>query len=103
NLLEKEIVTVVGRAETVGRPLLYGSTQRFLKIFGLKNLEDLPKLREIDEIIKEIRNRGAEESIQLEITAFGGQSDVESSKESLEKQNSEAKEDTPSDDAIPQT
>jgi segregation and condensation protein B len=71
NLLEKEIVTVIGRAETVGRPLLYGSTQKFLKIFGLKNLEDLPKLREIEEIIKEIKSRGAEESIQLEITALG--------------------------------
>lgn len=73
NLLEKEIVTVVGRAETVGRPLLYGTTQRFLKIFGLRNLEDLPKLREIEEIIKEIRSKGAEESIQLEITALGDQ------------------------------
>ncbi len=71
NLLEKEIVTVVGRAETVGRPLLYGTTQKFLKIFTLKNLEDLPKLREIEEIIKEIKSRGAEESIQLEITALG--------------------------------
>jgi len=70
SLLEKEIVTVVGRAETVGRPLLYGTTQKFLKIFGLKNLEDLPKLREIDDIIKEIRSKGAEESIQLEITAL---------------------------------
>ncbi len=74
SLLEKEIVTVVGRAETVGRPLLYGTTQKFLKIFTLKNLEDLPKLREIEEIIKEIRSKGAEESIQLEITALGDSS-----------------------------
>lgn len=74
NLLEKELVTVVGRAESVGRPLLYGTTQKFLKIFALKNLEDLPKLREIDEIIKEIKSKGAEESIQLEITALGDSS-----------------------------
>ncbi len=73
NLLEKEIVTVVGRAETVGRPLLYGTTQKFLKIFGLKNLDDLPKLREIEEIIREIKSKGAEESIQLEITALDDQ------------------------------
>ncbi len=79
NLLEKEIVTVIGRAETVGRPLLYGTTQRFLKLFALKNLEDLPKLREIAEIIKEIRSKGAEESIQLEITAFDDQPASESS------------------------
>ncbi len=71
NLLEKEVVTVVGRGESVGRPLLYGTTQKFLKIFALKSLEDLPKLREIEEIIKEIKSRGAEESIQLEITALG--------------------------------
>ncbi len=74
SLLEKEIVTVTGRAESVGRPLLYGTTQKFLKVFGLKNLEDLPKLREIDEIIREIKSKGAEESIQLEITALGDQS-----------------------------
>lgn len=74
NLLEKELVTVTGRAETVGRPLLYGTTQKFLKIFALKSLDDLPKLREIDEIIKEIKSKGAEESIQLEITALGDSS-----------------------------
>ncbi|OYV87887.1 MAG: SMC-Scp complex subunit ScpB [Ignavibacteriae bacterium 37-53-5] len=78
SLLEKEIVTVVGRAESVGRPLLYGTTQKFLKIFALKNIEDLPKLREIEEIIKEIKSRGAEESIQLEITALGESSAPES-------------------------
>ncbi len=77
NLLEKELVTVVGRAESVGRPLLYGTTQRFLKIFALKSLDDLPRLREIDEIIKEIKSRGAEESIQLEITALGDSSSSE--------------------------
>ena len=38
NLLEKELVTVVGRAETVGRPLLYGTTQKFMKVFTLKSL-----------------------------------------------------------------
>ncbi len=73
NLLEKELVTVTGRAESVGRPLLYGTTQKFLKIFALKSLDDLPKLREIDEIIKEIKSKGAEESIQLEITALSDQ------------------------------
>ncbi len=77
SLLEKEIVTVVGRADSVGRPLLYGTTQKFLKIFALKSLEDLPKLREIDEIIREIKSKGAEESIQLEITALGDSSATE--------------------------
>ena len=98
NLLEKEIVTVVGRAETVGRPLLYGTTQRFLKIFALKNLEDLPKLREIEEIIKEIRSKGAEESIQLEITALGEQIATEPSKDVSEDKESAVKTGNPQED-----
>lgn len=52
-LLEKELVTVTGRAETVGRPLLYGTTKEFLKHFGLNDITDLPRPREIEEILGE--------------------------------------------------
>ncbi len=52
-LLEKNLITITGRAETIGRPLLYGTTTEFLKYFGLYNLSDLPKPREIEEIIKD--------------------------------------------------
>ncbi|MBM4159494.1 MAG: SMC-Scp complex subunit ScpB [Ignavibacteria bacterium] len=52
-LLEKELVTIVGRATTVGRPLLYGTTKEFLKHFGLNDLTDLPRPREIQEILGE--------------------------------------------------
>lgn len=52
-LLEKNLITIKGRAETVGRPLLYGTTDEFLKYFGLNNLFDLPKPREIDEIMQD--------------------------------------------------
>ncbi len=52
-LLEKELVTVTGRAETVGRPLLYGTTRDFLKHFGLNDITDLPRPREIEEILGE--------------------------------------------------
>ncbi len=52
-LLEKELVTVTGRAETVGRPLLYGTTKEFLKHFGLHEIVDLPRPREIEEILGE--------------------------------------------------
>jgi segregation and condensation protein B len=41
-LLEKRLVKVVGRKETLGKPLLYGTTQDFLKYFGLAHLSDLP-------------------------------------------------------------
>jgi segregation and condensation protein B len=52
-LLEKELVTITGRAETVGRPLLYGTTKEFLKHFGLNSITDLPRPREIEEILGE--------------------------------------------------
>lgn len=47
NLLEKQLVKIVGRAEVLGRPMLYGTTKRFLEIFGLANLADLPKAQEL--------------------------------------------------------
>ncbi len=50
-LLERGLVTIVGRAATPGRPLLYGTTAEFLKHFGLNDLSDLPKPREIEEIM----------------------------------------------------
>jgi len=43
-LLEKGLVRVVGRKETVGRPLLYGTTPEFLRQFGLRSVADLPPL-----------------------------------------------------------
>jgi segregation and condensation protein B len=52
-LLEKNLITITGRAESIGRPLLYGTTTEFLKYFGLFNLSDLPKPREIEEIMKD--------------------------------------------------
>lgn len=54
-LLEKNVVTIVGRAESVGKPLLYGTTDEFLRVFGLRDLSELPKLREIDELMKDGR------------------------------------------------
>ena len=51
SLLDRGIVTIVGRADTPGRPLLYGTTAEFLRIFGLAALDELPKMKEIDELI----------------------------------------------------
>jgi segregation and condensation protein B len=42
-LLEKELVTIVGRSEGPGRPLLYGTSEKFMDYFGLKSLKDLPQ------------------------------------------------------------
>jgi segregation and condensation protein B len=50
SLLEKKMIRILGRAETPGRPLLYGTTHEFLIHFGLKDLSDLPKVSEIQEL-----------------------------------------------------
>lgn len=52
-LLEKSLVTIKGRSESVGRPLLYGTTPEFLQYFGINKISDLPKPREIEEIIQD--------------------------------------------------
>lgn len=52
-LMERGLITIVGRAASPGRPLLYGTTQDFLKHFGLNDLSELPKPREIDEIMSD--------------------------------------------------
>jgi len=52
SLAEKGLVAMVGRSEAPGKPLLYGTTDEFLRIFGLNSLSDLPKLREIDDLIR---------------------------------------------------
>jgi segregation and condensation protein B len=52
-LLEKRLLKVVGRKESVGRPLLYGTTPEFLRHFGLKSIEDLPPLEKFAEAAAE--------------------------------------------------
>lgn len=52
-LLERKFITLSGRARTIGRPLLYGTTDEFLKYFGLDSLNDLPRMEEIEELLSE--------------------------------------------------
>jgi len=51
-LIERNLITVTGREKAPGNPLLYGTTKYFLEFFGLKDISDLPKLKEIDELLK---------------------------------------------------
>ncbi len=46
SLMERKLVKIVGRAEELGRPMLYGTTKAFLEVFGLSSLKDLPKVEE---------------------------------------------------------
>lgn len=52
-LLEKELVEIAGRSDTPGRPLLYRTSRLFLKHFGLNSIDDLPKTREIEDILND--------------------------------------------------
>ncbi|ACF45497.1 segregation and condensation protein B [Prosthecochloris aestuarii DSM 271] len=52
-LLERGLIDVRGRAASVGKPLLYGTTKEFLDFFHLSSLKDLPKLREIRELARD--------------------------------------------------
>jgi segregation and condensation protein B len=49
-LLERGFIRVLGRKEIPGRPLIYGTTKRFLEVFDLKTLKDLPTPKEIEEL-----------------------------------------------------
>jgi segregation and condensation protein B len=47
SLLEKRLATILGRKDVIGKPFLYGTTPRFLEVFGLENLASLPSMEEI--------------------------------------------------------
>jgi segregation and condensation protein B len=49
-LLERKLIRVLGRREIAGRPLIYATTKRFLEVFDLKDLKDLPTPKEIEEL-----------------------------------------------------
>lgn len=68
SLLERHLVRIAGHREVPGRPMLYGTTRRFLEVFGLASLEDLPTLRDLDELVKAAAEAG---SVELEADAEG--------------------------------
>jgi len=48
NLLERSLIKIVGRKNIAGRPFMFGTTSRFLEVFGLEKLSDLPSLKEFE-------------------------------------------------------
>jgi segregation and condensation protein B len=50
-LLEKDLIRIMGRKNLPGKPLIYGTTKRFLEVFDLKNINSLPKLKEIKDLV----------------------------------------------------
>lgn len=49
-LLEKKLIRIVGRKDVPGKPILYGTTRKFLEVFNLQDLSALPTLRELSEL-----------------------------------------------------
>lgn len=49
-LLEKSLIRIVGRKDVPGKPIMYGTTKRFLEVFNLRDLSELPTLREMKEL-----------------------------------------------------
>ncbi|MDB5261782.1 MAG: SMC-Scp complex subunit ScpB, partial [Adhaeribacter sp.] len=45
-LLEKELIQIKGKGDTIGRPIIYGTTQKFMDYFGINHLKDLPQLKD---------------------------------------------------------
>ncbi|MEB2346393.1 MAG: SMC-Scp complex subunit ScpB [Deltaproteobacteria bacterium] len=64
SLLERRLVRIAGHREVPGRPMLYATTRRFLEVFGLASLSDLPTLREIEELLRD-RAAAASEAGEL--------------------------------------
>ena len=57
-LMEKDLVRVMGREDLPGKPLIYGTTKRFLEVFDLSSIKDLPTLDEIDGLLQDAANIG---------------------------------------------
>jgi segregation and condensation protein B len=49
-LLDKKLIRIVGRKDVPGKPIIYGTTKKFLEVFNLKDLSELPNLRELKEL-----------------------------------------------------
>jgi segregation and condensation protein B len=82
-LMEKELVRVMGRKDLPGRPLIYGTTKRFLEVFDLKDLSDLPTLEEMQELLgdTDVVREGEGEEAPLFTRGMAGQDDEESEEE----------------------
>jgi len=66
-LLLRNLVTISGTADSIGNPFLYKTTRQFLEYFGLKSLKELPRLKELDEVIEsdpDLKEKVGEEILQ---------------------------------------
>lgn len=74
-LLEKNLIRVAGRKEIVGRPLIYKTADYFLEVFNLKNVNDLPSVKEMEEVFKKSGAEAAAKNEEDGNTLFGSGED----------------------------
>jgi segregation and condensation protein B len=104
-LLEMGLADVEGRSDSMGRPLLYGTTDRFLEQFGLDTLDDLPTLREVEDLLDDPTfDKERAELLQLKaekegLTDSPGASDTADLADGTDKKEAETKAPNPSSDA----
>jgi len=84
SLIDKHLVEVKGRKDTLGKPLLFGTTPDFLKHFGINDLEELPKLREIDEFSEAELNQP--DKVEVIIDASKPSEEVEEIQRSIDNE-----------------
>lgn len=85
-LLEKVLIEVSGRLDAPGKPLLYRTTKHFLKHFGINSIDELPKPREIEEILKDDDMADHRQFLmdrQLELTEMREEVDEEISEDNV--------------------
>ena len=77
-LLERKLVRIAGHREVAGRPMLYTTTRRFLEVFGLPKLEELPSLRDLEDLAPDgvLPHAPDEEIPQTGVVAAGGSPDA---------------------------
>jgi segregation and condensation protein B len=66
NLLERDLIEVVGRKDVPGRPILYGTSKRFLEVFGLSDLASLPPLPDVEPLEEDFQEGDLQESMQTD-------------------------------------
>jgi len=83
NLLQHKLIAIAGRTDAPGRPLLYKTSDEFLKFFGLNRLSDLPRMEEIEEMIRQAE--GPREQTQMQFgEAQGREKEREDEQDDIE-------------------
>ena len=104
-LLERKLIRVLGRKEIAGRPLIYATTKRFLEVFDLKSLKDLPTPKEIEELGTTAGEGAADhvlDTVATSETLLESSGGVEAAGERLEETEF-SEPDTPTDETVQDT